>query len=79
VTPEKLILRSTVPPNTTAQVILPATSADAIAESGKPLSGNRNVRVVSSHRGACVLAVESGDYRFEVKRSPRNQAGSGLK
>jgi alpha-L-rhamnosidase len=60
-------LEISVPPNTTATVILPAKAVHIITESGQPLDGNKPVTVVRRTDDRTVLAVESGRYVFEVK------------
>ncbi len=62
-------LKSTIPANTTARVILPAPSADAITENGSPLGQAAGVRVQRTAEGKTVLEVGSGHYNF-VTRLP---------
>jgi alpha-L-rhamnosidase len=58
-------LAVTIPPNTTATVWMPASAAEAVSESGKPLSRTRGVRLLRQEGDRAVLAVEPGVYRFE--------------
>ena len=53
-----------IPANTTAEVHLPARSADEVREGGEPLTAVRGVRFLRMEKGAAVLAVGSGHYRF---------------
>jgi hypothetical protein len=60
----KLILHVTIPANTTATIIVPAKSADAIAESGKPLAKAPGVKFLRMDGDRAVLEAEAGSYRF---------------
>jgi len=51
--------------NTTATVLFPAKNADAITESGKPLSKAPGVKFLRMDGDRAVLEVEAGSYRFE--------------
>lgn len=53
-----------LPPNTTADVWLPADDVSAVRESGSPADEAPGVRVVREDRDRLVLAVESGRYAF---------------
>lgn len=57
-----------VPPNTTATVHVPATSAAAATESGKAVAGARGVCYLRMESGAAVYEVGSGRYVFESSR-----------
>ena len=46
----RLTLDVTVPPNTTAEVIVPAASADVVTEGGQPVSQSNGVRFVRAGR-----------------------------
>ena len=59
--------RITVPPNATATVYVPAISADAVTESGSPISGQRGVKWLRMDNQTAVFAVESGTYRFVAR------------
>ena len=65
----------TIPANTTATVILPATGADAITESGHPLAQVDGISVDRSEAGRTVLKVGSGHYvfRYEISLKPAAQ------
>ncbi len=64
---EKLSLDATIPANTTATVILPATGPEAITENGRPLDQSEGVKVETSAGGRTVLNVSSGHYTFVTK------------
>ena len=57
----------TVPANTTATLYLPAASAEAVTESGKPLSEAEGLKVVSSENGYLIIELSSGAFEFEIK------------
>jgi len=57
-------LQTTIPPNTTATVMLPANGAQSITESGKPLDQAEGVRWLRQERDRAVLAIGSGSYHF---------------
>jgi len=61
---DKLTLNVTIPANTTATVLMPAKSADAITESGKPLAKATGVKFVRMDGDRAVLEVEAGSYKF---------------
>ena len=60
----RVTLDVTVPPNTTAEVIVPAASADVVTEGGQPVSQAPGVRFVRAAGGSAVFEVGSGRYRF---------------
>jgi alpha-L-rhamnosidase len=60
-------METTIPANTTATVYVPATGAEEITESGKPLDKVPGVKLLRMDNGHAVLAVESGAYRFASK------------
>ena len=53
-----------VPANTSATVYVPAASAQAVTESGRPLDKADGVTCTGYESGCAVLSVGSGDYRF---------------
>jgi alpha-L-rhamnosidase len=57
----------TVPPNTTGTVVLSASSADAIAVGGKPISEVAHVKLIRSEAGRAWVQVEPGTYAFRVQ------------
>lgn len=54
----------TVPPNTTATVILPATALSAVRESGEPVASQPGVSDAVVERGLFRSQVASGTYHF---------------
>ncbi|MGC8639815.1 MAG: family 78 glycoside hydrolase catalytic domain [Isosphaeraceae bacterium] len=62
-----LRLDVTIPTNTTATVILPASGPDAITESGRPVAQAEGVKIESSEGNRTVLKVTSGRYTFVAK------------
>jgi alpha-L-rhamnosidase len=56
--------RITVPPNTTATVSVPASDPAAVHESGRPLSAERHVALLSREDGRCVVQLGAGHYEF---------------
>jgi alpha-L-rhamnosidase len=62
---DRLSLTISLPPNTTATVFVPAKSADAVTESGKPAQRAVGVKFLRQANGCAVFAVESGEYVFE--------------
>lgn len=61
-----LVLEIEIPPNTTAQVMLPASDRASISESGRALSQARSVRLTSWPDGIASIAVQSGRYSFTI-------------
>lgn len=66
--------RVRLPPNTTARVMVPAKSADAVREGGRPLADSPDVRMTSFSGGWLHAVIGSGEYQFE---SPLPPADSG--
>jgi alpha-L-rhamnosidase len=62
-----LELEVTVPANAGATVFVPARSAQAVTESGKPLSRAEGVTFLRMEGDRAVLHVESGHYRFATE------------
>ena len=54
-----------IPPNTTAEIHVPAKTADGVTESGKPTANSDGVKFLRMEHGAAVYAVGSGTYRFQ--------------
>ena len=61
---DKLAIDITLPANTTATVLVPARSADAISENGKPLAKTPRVKFLRMEGDHAVLKVEAGSYKF---------------
>jgi len=64
---DNLLVNVTIPANTTASVSLPAKSAAAITEGGRPLEKAEGVKHLRTEGGRTLLAVESGSYTFAMK------------
>jgi len=65
-----------LPPNTTAEVSIPAADRASVREGGKPAEQVAGVRFLRQEPGRVLLAVDSGRYSFVA---PRRSAGaSGL-
>ena len=61
-----------MPPNTTATVYVPASSADLVTENGQPAKSAQGVEFVAEESGRAVFNVKSGDYRFAVTESKKS-------
>ena len=61
-------LQTTIPPNTTATIFLPAKDAASVTEGGKPLGDAAGVKFLRLENSRAVIAVESGNYSFASKR-----------
>jgi alpha-L-rhamnosidase len=61
----RMKLDVTVPPNTTASIILPGAPADLVTESGSPLSKAEGILSFSQSGESAVLETGSGSYSFE--------------
>ena len=56
-----------VPPNTTAEVFVPAANAEQVSEGGAPAARATGVRWLRMQDGAAVFEVQSGRYTFVRK------------
>ena len=65
----KLRFNVEIPANTSAQVVLPAPSADAITEGGHPLAKAPGVQVLRVEVTNVVLSLGSGHYVFVMPRA----------
>lgn len=63
---ESFHLDVTVPGNTTAEIVLPATDKSIVTEAGKPLSDANDVRVITQAENYIVLKAGSGTYAFDT-------------
>ena len=57
-----------IPVNTTATVHVPAKSAEAVTEGGKPATSAEGVKSYRMEDNMAVFEVESGKYRFQTER-----------
>jgi alpha-L-rhamnosidase len=62
----KLIVKVRIPANTTATIILPATSADKITEGGKILSQNLYLNDIKASDNKLTMQTGSGEFTFEI-------------
>ncbi|MCX6903436.1 MAG: family 78 glycoside hydrolase catalytic domain [Verrucomicrobia bacterium] len=60
-----------IPANTTAEVFIPAASAEVVKEGGKPAAQAEAVKFVRVEDGAAVFAVGSGAYQFSSPAARR--------
>jgi len=67
-------LRITIPPNTSATVIIPGATASDVTEAGLPLARSPGVKVLPRRPEGCALRVEAGLYSFVA--SPRSFAAT---
>ncbi len=65
------LLSVTVPPNSTATVFVPTKKASGVTESGKPAARSPGVKSLGRRDGYVLFQVESGEYRFTSRISPR--------
>ena len=56
-----------IPANTTATLYVPATSAEAVTEGGKPAAQGRGIKFVKLENGRAVYVVGSGNYSIESR------------
>ncbi len=62
-----LIMKITIPANTTATVYVPTTLNESVKENNQTLSQSKNVNFIRMENGYAVLLVGSGQYRFTSK------------
>ena len=62
----ELTLSATVPANTIAEIVIPATGADAVRASGAPAANASGVQKAAFADGKLTLTVGSGHYEFKV-------------
>jgi len=54
----------TIPANTTALIYIPFSSGSTIKESGKDISGVKDIQVIDEENGRKILKVGSGTFQF---------------
>jgi hypothetical protein len=66
-----------LPPNTSAEVWMPAADEHGVREGGSALDAAAGVRLVRQEGGRAVVAVDSGRYRFssQLARTPGRSGG----
>ena len=62
----KLTMEVVIPPNTTADIFVPALAAVDIEEAGHPLTANKSLEVTGSEGGYISINADPGYYRFTV-------------
>ena len=62
----EMVLDVTIPPNTSADVYLPAGDVNMISERGKPIKESDHLRTILNDDGKIVLQIGSGNYQFKV-------------
>jgi alpha-L-rhamnosidase len=73
----KISIRVIVPPNTTATVHVPARDEASMIEGGKPARQAAGVSMMRMENGAAVLAIGSGEYRFQTVASASCDGAAG--
>lgn len=73
--PLSFLMEVEIPPNTTAEVVLPGTDPEAVLESGRPARESPGVRFTGRSDNRLHFSIAGGSYRFE-SRQPR-QLGTG--
>jgi alpha-L-rhamnosidase len=68
-----LKLEVNIPANTTAEIVIPAASADAVREGNAPAKSAPGVQTASWKEGRLTLRVGSGRYEFTTLLNPRTQ------
>lgn len=68
-TGDKLTWKVVVPPNSSATALIPAASAEAIREGGKPLA-EAGLKAKAPERGAIPVELPAGTYAFEFDLPP---------
>jgi alpha-L-rhamnosidase len=56
----------TIPPNSSALVSIPATSADQVTEGGQKINLSEGIKIIDVNDGTVNLEVGSGNYEFKV-------------
>ena len=67
----KFDLRVTIPANTTATVVVPASDPKTVTESARSASESEGVTLLRFERGYAVYQVGSGVYHFKTLTGPR--------
>lgn len=62
----KIIIKVTIPANTSATIILPTGNQDKVTEGGKALSFNIYLKDIKGSDNKLTLQAGSGDYNFEI-------------
>lgn len=60
-------LKATVPPNTTAKVVIPANTEEHLIVNGQPFSENAKIEMLNNSGNTFEIMVQPGTYIFEVQ------------
>jgi len=71
---DQVLFNVQIPVNTSAEVYIPATSAERVTESGMPLVQVEGLEVLGTESGYVKVAVGSGDYSFTIVQLPMSKA-----
>jgi alpha-L-rhamnosidase len=74
-----LALDVSIPANTTATITVPAPSAGAVSESGKPAVGAAGLQFQGMDHGAAVFEAGSGEYHFVVSTGSAKAGTTGAR
>jgi alpha-L-rhamnosidase len=66
---DKIKLRVSIPPNTTAEVRVPTSRPNDVTESGRPARKTKGVKALRAEPQAAVCELGSGEYLFEAPYS----------
>ena len=64
----KLVMEVTIPPNTTARVVVPGKSKPEITESGRPLPKGDSVKCIEESPQSTTWSVPAGHFVFTGAR-----------
>ncbi len=64
---KKIVINVSIPANTYATIVIPASSVSGIAENAKPLSENKAISYIRMSGNKVMFEAGSGDYLFEYK------------
>ena len=64
---DKLIYKTTIPPNTSATLYLPTKAINQVKESGKLLSQSMGISEIMIENSQVKMTLASGNYSFEIK------------
>ncbi len=62
-----LELNTTIPPNTTAQILIPGKVSEDLLLNGKIITNNTNIQIIKASTDFFELLVQPGTYSFQTK------------
>ena len=68
-----LTVNVTVPPNTTAALVLPTADAKTITEGGQPLTKVQGIERTAAQPGQLMIDLRPGVYQFQSRLDARRQ------